>query len=153
MLQRIQTVYLILATILISLMHLFPIAGILSEPGDIIVFRSFGFYYESSAESLMPALPCMLLISIIILLYIVAIFLYKNRILQSRICWLNILLLIGSLGLMAYYIIHVYRLTGATGMTTKITAIFPLIAIVLTWLAIRGILKDEVLVRSVDKIR
>ena len=54
---------------------------------------------------------------------------------------------------MTYYIIHVYKLVDADSMTTKILLLFPLIAIVLTWLAIRGIVKDEALVRSVDKIR
>lgn len=153
MIQRIQTIYLLFATILISLMHLFPIANILSGSGEIIVFRSFGFFSETGSESLLPSLPFLLLISIIILLYLIAIFLYRNRNLQARICRLNILLLVGLLGLMAFYIIHVYRQMDATGMTTKISAIFPLIAVVLTWLALRGIIKDEILVRSAEKIR
>lgn len=153
MIQRIQTIYLFLSLLLISLMHLFPVAKLIAGSGDAIVFRSFGFFYELSSEVLMPSLPVILLLGVITLLYLIAIFLFRNRNLQARICRLNILLLIGSLGLMAYYILHVYRQMDALGLTIKITALFPLITIVLTWLAIRGIIKDERLVRSVDKVR
>jgi TctA family transporter len=126
---------------------------ILAGTGTIVVFRSNGFFNENTAERLLPALPFFLLISVIILLYLLAIFLFRNRSLQARICRLNILLLSGSVGLLAYYIIHVYKLVDADSMTAKITVLFPVITIVLTWLAIRGIVKDEALVRSVDKIR
>ena len=153
MIQRIQTVYLLLSAVLISLMHLLPIAKIYPGANAVIEFRSFGFYYENTSESLIPSVPVLLLFCVVGVLYLVAVFLYRNRNLQARICRLNILLLIGSIGLMAYYIIHVHKQTDAGGMTAKIAAIFPLIVIVLTWLAIRGILKDEALVRSVDKIR
>ena len=153
MIQRIQTVYLILATVLISLMHFLPMVKILAGTNAIVVFRSNGFFNENTTERLLPALPFFLLISIVIILYLTAIFFFRNRNLQARICRLNILLLVGSMGLMTYYIIHVYKLVDADSMTTKIPVLFPLIAIVLTWLAIRGIVKDEALVRSVDKIR
>ena len=153
MIQRIQTVYLILATVLISLMHFLPMVKILAGTNAIVVFRSNGFFNENTTERLLPALPFFLLISVVIILYLTAIFLFRNRNLQARICRLNILLLVGSMGLMTYYIIHVYKLVDADSMTTKILLLFPLIAIVLTWLAIRGIVKDEALVRSVDKIR
>jgi hypothetical protein len=153
MIQRIQTIYLFLSAILVFLMHLLPIVKILALSNTIIVFRSYGFYSENMNEGLLPSFPFFILISIIIIFYILAIFLYRNRNLQARICRLNILLLIGSVGMLTYYIIHMYRTMAGVEYSFQITILFPLISIVLTWLAIRGIIKDEVLVRSVDKIR
>ncbi len=153
MIQRIQTIYLLFATVLISLMHFFPLAKILGGSNAIIVFRSYGFFSESITSELLPSFPFFILISVVIILYILAIFLYGNRNLQARICRLNILLLIGSVGMLTYYIIHMYRAMAGVEYSFQITIIFPLISIVFTWLAIRGIVKDEALVRSVDKIR
>ena len=153
MIQRIQTIYLFLSALLISLMHVFPVAKLHTGPGGEIIFRSFGFFNELSPGVLIPSLPVLLLLGVVALLYLIAIFLFRNRNLQARVCRLNFLLLIGSLGLMAYYVLHVYRQVEAVGLTIKIAALFPLITIVLTWLAVRGIIKDENLVRSVDKIR
>ncbi|MBL7110536.1 MAG: DUF4293 domain-containing protein [Bacteroidales bacterium] len=153
MIQRIQTIYLLFATVLISLMHFFPIVKILTVSNAIVVFRSHGFFAESMAEGLLPSVPFFILISVVMLLYVAAIFLFRNRNLQARICRLNILLLIGSLGLMTYYILQMYKKMAGVEYSFQIAVLFPLISIVLTWLAIRGIVKDEALVRSVDKIR
>jgi hypothetical protein len=153
MIQRIQTIYLLFVVILISLMHVLPIAKILTEANEMIVFRSYSFFTGSSSEGLLPSLPFFFLLSIVLLLYVIAIFLFRNRNLQARICRLNILLLIGSLGLMAYYIVLVYKRMTGVEYTFQIAVLFPLIGIVLTWLAVRAIVKDEALVRSVDKIR
>jgi len=153
MIQRIQTVYLLLAAILIALVHFLPIAKFLTDSNSIIVFRSSGFFNEQTAVGVLPALPLFILITVVLLLYLVAIFLFRNRNLQARICRLNILLQIGSIGLMIFYFIHTYKQMACVGFTSKIAIFFPLISIILTWLAIRGIVKDEALVRSVDKIR
>ncbi len=64
----------------------------------------------------------------------------------------NIVLMIGYLGLNYYYIQNFSKqLSGV--VSYEITAIFPFVAAVLTYLAIRAIGKDEALIRSMDRIR
>ncbi|MGM0408670.1 MAG: DUF4293 family protein, partial [Bacteroidota bacterium] len=61
-------------------------------------------------------------------------------------------LMIGYLGLNYYYIqSFVSQLNGI--VSYKITVIFPFVAAILTYLAIRAIGKDEALIRSMDRIR
>jgi len=69
-----------------------------------------------------------------------------------RINLINIILMIGYLGLNYYYIqSFTNQLNGV--VSYKITVIFPVVAAILTYLAIRAIGKDEALIRSMDRIR
>lgn len=64
----------------------------------------------------------------------------------------NIILMLGYMGLNYYYIHNFSRqLEGV--VSYQITAIFPFVAAVITYLAIRAIGKDEALIRSMDRIR
>jgi len=58
--------------------------------------------------------------------------------------------LIGLLGIFFYYTSFSYN--GAA-ISYKTGFIFPLIVIVIDWLAVRAIGKDEALIRSIDRIR
>lgn len=72
----------------------------------------------------------------------VTIFLYKNRVLQARLC------LVGLLVIVAWYI-------GLAVLTPKISTIecLPMVNAILIFMARKGILDDEKLVRSMDRIR
>ncbi len=153
MIQRIQTVYLFLAAIVIFMIFWFPLAEVLIE-GVIYTFKYRGIYEISSdkTELIIQALPLAVLYGLVMLISIVSIFLYKKRVLQMRLSVLNILLLIGSYALAYYYIYAAFK--GAdTVINPGIASIFPIIAAILTYLAFRGISKDEKLVRSLDRIR
>jgi len=153
MIQRIQTIYLLIAAILIFLMHFLPVAKIPDEAGEIIVFRSYGFFSESNAERIMPAWPFFILVCVVFILFLTAIFLFKKRNIQARVCRLNMILIVGLVGLATFYLLYVHKEAGGYGISVRITVLFPFISIILTWLALRGIIRDELLVRSVDKIR
>ena len=90
------------------------------------------------------------LIGIILLLHVAAIFLYKKRILQIRFLVLSILLNVGLFGM--FYFFAYYSFDGAK-ISFKIPVVFPIVSIILDYLAIRGIGKDEALIRSMDRIR
>ena len=90
------------------------------------------------------------------LLAFVTIFLFKKRLLQIRLCFAQIVLQIGSLVFIAYYAYHGYKSMGIfefSGMSFGIPAVFPLVSIIFTVLALRAIAKDERLVRSLNRIR
>ena len=69
-----------------------------------------------------------------------------------RINFINLMLILGYLGLNYYYIKSFSSQLGGV-VSYKITVIFPVIAAFLTYLAIRAIGKDEALIRSMDRIR
>lgn len=154
MIQRIQTLYLLLASIAIGLLFFFPVTELLVDKQFLFLFRYRGLYeLKDGAEILsIHSVPLALLFSINLLLSLITIFLYKNRNLQMRICIINILLLLGSLGLMYYYIRIAF--SGFEAVTHyTIFALMPVIAAILIFMAYRGIRKDELLVRSVERIR
>lgn len=82
---------------------------------------------------------------------LIAIFMYHNRIVQSRFCIFNILLI---LGWYAVYAVFAINLTESIGhYKISFTSILPLIAVILYLMARRAILADEALVRAADRIR
>jgi hypothetical protein len=81
------------------------------------------------------------------------IFFYKNRKLQIRICVYAIILEFGQIGLMYYFWVVLFHKLGEAEYLFRIPVLFPVLAIILTYLAFRGIRKDEILIRSIDRIR
>jgi hypothetical protein len=94
------------------------------------------------------------LTAIIAVLSAVTIFLFKKRVLQIRICIFNAILLICFYGLFAftYYLLKEPMGEEAT-MSVEIALSFPLISLILDYLAIRNIGADEILVRSLERLR
>ena len=76
---------------------------------------------------------------------------FRNRPRQAKLCVVNMLLLIVWYALAAFYTLHVgYR---DYSFHADLAICFPLIAIILYWMARRGVLADEKLVRTADRIR
>ena len=96
--------------------------------------------------------PLTVILALVPLLALVAIFLYKKRALQMRIAMFVLLLSIGTIILGAFYIIMFDKKIDVT-MIWKVKAIFPLISAILAWLAYRSIMKDDLKVRSYDRLR
>jgi hypothetical protein len=83
---------------------------------------------------------------------IVIIFLYKKRILQSRLTIISIILSLGTYGLVA-----LYRYLSFTEEVTSTNfnwpLVLPLISAILGVMAYRHVLMDEAKVRSLDRLR
>ena len=95
------------------------------------------------------ALPFLFILSGI--LSLIAIFLYKNRIRQINSNRLNIVINFLLLGIIVY---HLLSLPGGMHISKKGIGVFiPLLVIVFLALANKAILKDENLVKSVDRLR
>lgn len=76
---------------------------------------------------------------------------FRNRPRQAKLCVVTMLLLIVWYALAAFYTLHVgYR---DYSFHADLAICFPLIAIILYWMARRGVLADEKLVRAADRIR
>lgn len=147
MIQRIQTIFILIAGIFTASLYFLPFAELVVN-NELYIFNAFGIF---SGETLVfDGLPIMIFIGLITLLHLIIIFMYKKRILQIRITVFTIILLLGLTGLFFYFLY-----TGFTGakVAFKVPMVFPVVAIILDYLAIRAIGKDEALVRSLDRIR
>lgn len=80
------------------------------------------------------------------------IFLWRTRLVQSRLAMLCCILLVGWY---AVYVVFAFMLKDNYGGDFSPTpwAAFPAVACILAYLAFRAILKDEALVRSLDRLR
>ncbi|MFV0554489.1 MAG: DUF4293 domain-containing protein [Mangrovibacterium sp.] len=149
MIQRIQTLYMLLSSVLIGLLFALPFAEIVDASNQIYTFNVEGVQ-SASGELIQNGWAVALLIGIMLLLQVVAIFMYKKRILQIRLLNYVILLIFGLTGLLFFFVLKSFD--GAV-INYQLSMVFPIIAAILNYLAIRAIGKDEALIRSVDRIR
>ncbi|MCF0207093.1 MAG: DUF4293 domain-containing protein [Bacteroidales bacterium] len=152
MIQRIQTLFLLLAAICMSLFYFMPFGSVVVESPEGINDVALGLYGADFGEKSFSTLPLLILVSFVVLTTIFTIFLYKHRIAQMRICVFNLVMALGCSGLAFFYLYQAAETFG-TDFNTKITIVFPIVAVILIILAIRAIAKDEALVRSIDRIR
>lgn len=162
MIQRIQTVYLLVAAVLMAMTLMTPLATFTYE-GKEIVLSAFGITGIPAEVGTINTQIFFYLIALLILptlLPIVIIFLFKKRMLQIRLCVSEILLLLGAAGFIAIFCWRFYdtikvNISKSSELlfTLEWASIMPVIAMILVGLAIRGIAKDEALVRSLDRIR
>ena len=147
MIQRIQTIYMFISVLLIASLSKLKFADI-SVNNELYTFVSRGIY--NGEELIFNGLAIFVFIPLIALLHVLAIFLYKKRILQIRILVFSIVLLLGLFGLFFYF---TYAGFIDAKVAFKIPVVFPVVAAILDFLAIRAIGKDEALIRSLNRIR
>ncbi|MCD6354585.1 MAG: DUF4293 domain-containing protein [Prolixibacteraceae bacterium] len=147
MIQRIQTIFLLVSGFLVASLYKLKFAD-LAVNGDLFVFNAKGIF--NSETMVFDGLPILIFVGLIALLHYVVILLYKKRILQIRLLVFTIILLLGLFGMFFFF-----AYTGFPGakVAFKLPVAFPLVAVILDYLAIRAIGKDEALVRSMDRIR
>ncbi len=136
MIQRIQSVYLLLVIIISGALPFFVTLWKDSEGAAVVALDElivFGMYIGSSA------------------LAIIALLAFKNRKLQFVLGRLNIILNFILLGLFVYWSL---RVPGEMNISEKgIGMLLPIISIVFLVLANKAIMRDENLVKSVDRLR
>ena len=147
MIQRIQTVYILIAGLLTATLFKLKFADLIVN-NELLTFYAKGIFKDT--EQVISGLPIMILIGIIILLHFAIIFMYKKRIRQIRFLVFTIILLLGLLGMFFYF---TYAAFNDIKVAFKIPVAFPVVAIILDYLAIRAIGKDEALIRSLNRIR
>lgn len=150
MLQRIQSVFLLLAAAAMLIASVTPLATFLYNT-DRAVFEAMGVYLNGQLNDSTWGLFVIGAASSVLALFTV--FLYKKRMLQIRFSIFNIVLMIGFY---LYFGFVVYQLASVESLHFQkvgIGIIMPVIAIILTILAIRRIGADETLVRSLNRLR
>ena len=152
MIQRIQSVYLLVVTILLVLAMCMPVGQFVGTDGvTAYVFKPLGLACPDGSVQSTWGLFGILLLSALIAFG--TIFLYRNRMLQVRMTIFSSILLVG------YYIAFGafwYVLKGdLENMSYQPgwTLCLPLVSIILNYLAFRAIYRDEVMVRAADRLR
>lgn len=139
MIQRIQTIYLFLATIASFVMALAPLGAIINKET-----------LEQSLFGGQQALPLLILGGLTGIIAFASIFMFKNRKLQLNIVRFNAVLIGIFIGACIFYLV--------INTVTKIdlprpAIVFPLFALFFNILAMRGIIADEKLIKSMDRLR
>jgi len=143
MIQRVQSIYLLLVVIISAVLFLVPVfyiehTGVAAQMGT----TSFSI----ATNSLLLIISCA-----IGAIALVSIFMYRKRMTQTKACNLNMILICVLVGLLFY------TADTLNGMDAKVHYQFgtylPLIQLVFTFLALRAIKKDEDLVRSANRLR
>ena len=125
--QRIQTLYLLLATGLVAALFF------CNKAGDI----PYTEYW-----------PYLILLILTGFLQVLALTSWKHRIFQMRTASLSAILLLALQGWLVFDFIASHN-----EPVFSVTAVFPVVAAILDFLAARNILADEIMVRSADRLR
>jgi hypothetical protein len=154
MIQRIQSVYLLLVTILMGITAFSPLL-VLREGSDLLDFYSYGIIPQDVDLNIIVkhTYGVISMAGVSAFLALINIFLYKKRKVQMKIGYLT-----------SFFIIFFYITAGAyfysisNRLAIDISGIqygivLPVIALVFNLLAISKIKKDDKLVRSLDRIR
>jgi len=149
MIQRIQTLFLLIALVLQIIMLLQPLAILQINDATFYEIYIKGYVFN---DQIQYSYSLLIFNVITLLLNFIIIFLYKNRILQMRLNIYNTILLIGLQGIIAYIIYETAHQLSAE-IFLQYASILPTIIAILHLLAFKYIKRDEELVRSADRIR
>ena len=141
MIQRIQTIWLLLASAFAFLtMKLSFYSGHkINDPQKLFV----------SLNGSSPSILITVLTVAVAIVSLVLIFLYKDRKMQMKITFAAIVL---SILTVVLYFLEIQKFVAAES-SFDLTAVFVFIIPIFLFLALRGIYKDEKLIKSVDRLR
>ncbi len=157
MIQRIQSIYLFIAVVLLT----YTFFGAFFTFNDgMIVLDSFSCKTVAPGNLLtveyFKTWPLAVINGLAAFISLVTIFLYKNRTLQIRLTIYTILILLGFYILLVYYrYFGMPKVVDAIIISSKmkIQAILPAIAAVFVYMANYAIRKDEAKVRAAERFR
>jgi hypothetical protein len=155
MIQRIQSVYLFLTTLLSLLFLKGSFLTFIDNSGSVIQITFKGIIRDtnmSGFELIEKLLPLSVIIILIPVLSIITILLFKNRRIQLRFALSVILLICVDILVSIYYSWFVIAKYEA-GFIPGFKMIIPLLMLISAVIAYRGIRKDDQLVKSYDRLR
>ncbi|RWY55626.1 DUF4293 domain-containing protein [Mucilaginibacter gilvus] len=155
MLQRIQSIYLLAASIVMFGLFLFPLAHNIYVDGKLVNVSVTGVYeIVNGQDKLLETFTALTVATAIIgLVPLAVIFMYKNRKKQINFCYIAILALIGYSFWMAQ---TVKKVVGAITLEYKnmgVGLFLTSLSIILIIFAFKAIQRDEKLVKSADRLR
>jgi Domain of unknown function (DUF4293) len=155
MLQRIQSVYLLLASLALLALFLFPLVHNVYIDGKPLTIMVTGVFQDVNGQRTHTQFFVGLTIAtvIIALIPLILIFLYKNRKQQITLCYSAILVIIGYSFWMSQM---AKKIMGDVQIDTHnwgIGLFLSSVSLLLIIFAIKAIQRDEKLVKSADRLR
>jgi hypothetical protein len=149
MLQRKQTLYLLVSALLLLFATLTPFIE-----NSEIVFTSFAIKQKIADNPLvLQTFPIGIFLIILIIFHLFCIFLFTNRLIQLRFVIFSFILTFGFYGILLFYHFMSKDKFNLEFYMYSYSLVSPLLAIVFDFMAMKGIQKDEKLVRDADRLR
>lgn len=155
MLQRIQSIYLLLATLAIAALFIFPLINNVYVEGQLSTIKITGVYQDVNGQqqNIVPFTALSVLTGFMALIPLVIIFMYKNRHLQRTLCYCAMLIIIGF----SFWVSEVAKNTigdATIGLSNYgVGVILMSLSILFIILAQKAIQRDDKLVKSADRLR
>jgi hypothetical protein len=153
MIQRIQSIWLFLAAVSISCLLFQPIATTTDLIGMKFYIIASGLYQEIGGvkKQVDDFIPLLISVSAVAIMCLVNIFNFKKRKLQKQMIYATIAFIIGLSFWCSQY---AKKIPGGLETANYDTGMYlPPLAIAFCLLAIRGINRDEALLKSADRLR
>lgn len=154
MLARIQSLYLLVAALLAALSMFVPFWSFSSN--ELVLFYDFGARPEAGLLQVTASYAAGIFSPLTALVSLAAIFLYKNRSLQSNLIVLALLLFVADLlsGLTAAHFLNQYfQVAGLEAAHKPEIGMFMMLPEpVLFWMALKGVKKDEKIANAYKRL-
>jgi hypothetical protein len=155
MIQRIQSLYLLLTTLLSLLFLKGSFLSFIDKSESVIKITFKGILrdtYRQGFELIEKLLPLSVIIILIPALSMITIFFFKKRKIQLRLALSGIILAAGLILISIYYSFFVNIKYGAA-LLPGFKMVFPVLILIFAILAYGGIRKDDRLIKSYDRLR
>lgn len=158
MIQRVQSLYLLIVAIACSLLFFFPMIDYVDIQRGAGTYKLFATGMKSYAD--IPGIlffwetsPLLILVCASLILAVIAIFLFKKRNLQLRLVNINGFINILLIGLVFLLYSKIFEHRLGIPSIYQFGMYIPLISLIFLVLASRAIRKDEELIKSSDRLR
>ena len=151
--QRIQTLYLFLSGVTATLLLLLTLFTVVPSGAEMSYSANFtGLVARGWTSIKYFNLVSFVLTSLVTILSFATIFLYKRRKLQIRLTIIGLLLMVAAIVAFGYML---WRQADLLQATTQIRfwIVLPIINLLCQYLAMRNIIKDDILVRASNRLR
>ncbi|HET7732981.1 MAG TPA: DUF4293 domain-containing protein [Paludibacter sp.] len=155
MLQRIQTIYLLIIAILSGMTLFLPVADLINTKDNLIYLIDIkGVTLIQQTGNVLVSTTWLLsaFAAVFGIIALITLFSYKNRVKQIRLSVINMLFMLGYYVLLVIYIWSASKQLNAE-WHLHFATVLPLISLIFNYLAIGAIGKDEKLVKSLDRLR
>ncbi len=152
MIQRIQSVYLLLAAILMAVVVCSPLAILTGASDSTYLFESLGILKDSTAL-VYPSWGIAVCAVISAFISFVTIFLFKKRKVQIKMCYVSLIFILLFYAAFAFYLYTAQPVLGVVFSKVGYGLALPAVALILMILALSKIKADERLVQSLNRIR
>lgn len=157
MLQRIQSVYLGLSAVILIAFFFVPISSI-TVGDNLYVVKASGIYYQDNGNQIFetPLFALSAVLFFAAIMSIATIFQFKNRKMQIKLASLNLLLVVIALGLAFLRASDLPKDLASDGelvVNYAYTGFVLIVPLILLFLARMAIIKDDNLVKSLDRLR